>query len=158
MGARHLGLEMMSNAVAAAAAAMVLGVFAPLFLIPQPIVCGHLSGYGLDLRGGDLYQGKPETVRVAIHREGSVFVGPLRVRPSELREALIRVRRHRGADVPLELDAHPQVTLGQLEKVFDAARAAGYTSYLVFGPELSVLQLGSHRAASATELRGSAPR
>lgn len=84
-----LELRSLSDAIAAAAAAAMLGIFAPLFLIPQPIVCGIAGSYAPDITAGDIYREKPDTVLVTVN----------------------------------------------------AARTAGYTSYFVFGPERSILQL-----------------
>jgi biopolymer transport protein ExbD len=151
---RLLDFSAMTGSIAAAAAAAVLGIFAPLFLVPQPIVCGFVPSYTPTLEAGDLYllAERPETVLVSVAPDGAVLLGPNRVRAADLAHALIDLRQRRSGD-PLELNVHGSVTLGQLAPVFSAIRAAGYDSFFVFGPERSLLQVFSLSHGHDSSLR-----
>jgi biopolymer transport protein ExbD len=131
----------MSSAFSAALAAVVVTLLFALYLPYTAIVCVFRGLPATpEIRAGEVYWEKPDTLVVSVQRDGSVFLGPnvvrLRVLTSELSRAHML-----WPDRPLELRVDGRVTLGELEPVLSAAREAGYSAFYVFGRDRSILQL-----------------
>ncbi|HEV7764539.1 MAG TPA: biopolymer transporter ExbD [Thermoanaerobaculia bacterium] len=138
---RHLTFNGTSAAFAAGLASVVMALAFALYVPFMGIICDFRPIPDMpQIRAGNAYWEKPETYVVSVKSDATVYIGALRVQPSDVADELRTIRRI-APDRPIELRVSGRVTLGQLEPVLSAMREAGYSSYFVFGSQRALIAL-----------------